>query len=417
MPFWGSSTLPTKNYLVVLDIGTLWAKALVIYIENNEVCVVGRGYVKHAANSMRGGMITNVAQVADTCREAIAKATKDLEASPQDLIIGVNGQLVEGVTTTLHYDRAHPDHPLEQAELKNIIYTIQHRSSEKLRESIREKFNDAHPDVELIHAAVVETQLDGYAVENPIGFQGKRLSLTVFNAYLPLVYTSVLQQLAKLLGLHLISIATQPYGLSKLLVNEPGQDDIDGIFIDIGGKTTDVVIVKNGSVEGMQSFAVGGTAVTMAIKQELKLTLDRAEKLKQEYCKQASGKLASKISEAIKSTAELWRSGVQLSLREFPDTKVLPSKIYLTGGGSSLPDLKSVLQSKTWIEGLAFVSKPTVQVVTENEIELVADEANLTWECQDLPLLGLAKLTLDLASPDDVTTATLQTIISAMRHN
>ena len=64
---------------------------------------------------------------------------------------------------------------------------------------------------------MVDVQFDGYAVENPVGFQGKRLSLTVFNAYVPLVYVSVLQNLAQMLGLKLISIATQPYGLSKLL--------------------------------------------------------------------------------------------------------------------------------------------------------------------------------------------------------
>src|SRR5690606_24057948 len=134
----------------------------------------------------------------------------------------------------------------EQSELKNIIYTIQRRSQEKLRENLQEKFMDSHPDIELMHASIVELQLDGYPVENPIGFQGKRLSLTVFNAYIPLVYSSVMQSLARALDLDLISIATQPYGLSKLMVNSPTQEEMNAIIIDIGGTSTDVVIIKNG---------------------------------------------------------------------------------------------------------------------------------------------------------------------------
>src|SRR5690606_12814402 len=213
---WGQDQKPEHNHLLVLDIGTSVVKALVIYIEENEVNVVNRGYAAQSHGSMRGGMITDFTSVVDVCRQAISKATEGMDHPPTDLILGVNGQMVEGINTILHYDRTHPQHPLEQSELKNIIYTIQRRSQEKLRENLQEKFTDSHPDIELMHASIVELQLDGYPVENPIGFQGKRLSLTVFNAYIPLVYSSVMQSLARALDLDLISIATQPYGLSKL---------------------------------------------------------------------------------------------------------------------------------------------------------------------------------------------------------
>ena len=62
------------------------------------------------------------------------------------MVIGVGGQLVESVTTTIHYDRAHPEQVLDASELKNIIYKIQQRISERLRTVLREKFSDAHPD-------------------------------------------------------------------------------------------------------------------------------------------------------------------------------------------------------------------------------------------------------------------------------
>lgn len=414
---WGRSKQPDHKYFIVLDIGTTKIVALIVYVENNEVCVAGRGIAKHLSDSMRGGMIIDLDGATKTAHEAIELAVAELGFTPRELIIGVNGQLVEGVTTTIHYDRVHPDHPLEHSELKNIIYKIQHRSEEKLRDSLREKFVDQHPDIELIHAAVVEAQLDGYVVENPVGFQGKRLSLTVFNAYLPLVYTSVLQSLAKNLGLNLVSLATQSYGLSKLLINSPEDQDLDAIFIDIGGHASDVVIVKNGSVEGMQNFSLGGSSFTRSIKRGLKLTLEKAESLKKDYSsKTLDKKTNDKVHEAIEEDILLWRTGVEMALRELPDTKTLPSKIFLTGGGAPLPDLIPALQEKRWYQDLPFSTRPSVSLVDSDAVGLVVDEPGLEWGPDNIPPLGLAKLILELTPEDDVVATTLQTIVRAMRH-
>lgn len=414
--WWGPQTKPARHHLLVLDVGTSVVKALVVYLENNEVCIAGRGYANQLDGSMRGGMIIDLQAVALTCKKAIHEATVNFETPPVDLIFGVNGQLVEGVTTTIHYDRAHPDHPLEHSELKNIIYKIQQRSDEKLREVLSRKFVDHQPDIELIHAAVVEVQLDGYEVETPLGFQGKRLSLTVFNAYLPLVYASVIQNLARILDLNLISIAAQPYGLSKLLINSAANTDLDGVFLDIGDLATDVVIVKNGNVESMQSFSVGGRAVTRAIQKQSKATHLQAEKTKHSY---AFGDLdkrsANKLSPIIEEELSIWKAGVELALKDFPATKTLPEDIYLTGGGSLLPEALSTLKDRKWSQDLSFRKKPSVRLIDSDDVGLVADELGLEWTAQDLPALGLAKLTLNLVPEDDVVATTLQSIVRSMR--
>jgi len=302
------------------------------FIEDNEIHIVGRAYAKYPAGSVQGGVIVDLAGTASACKTAIETAGQQANSMPNSVIIGVCGQLVESVTTTVHYDRAHPEQILNGSELKNIIYKVQQRSSERLRNVLREKFSDAHPDVELIHAAVVEMQLDGYTLNNPIGFQGKRLTLTIFNAYIPLVYASMMQGLARQLDLQLVSIAAQPYGISKLLVKSDNARDYGGIFVDVGHTNTDVTVVKNGSVEGMQSFAFGGQAFTRAIQRGLKVPSERAEKIKFEH---GSSKLnkrsADKVSEILMADARIWLTGIELSLKEFSDLKILPSRIYLTG--------------------------------------------------------------------------------------
>ncbi|MDD5605975.1 MAG: cell division FtsA domain-containing protein [Patescibacteria group bacterium] len=417
---WGLTKQTKPEHLLVLDIGTSFVKAVLYYIDNNQVRVVSSAVRQHEPNSMKGAMVANLHDVILACKETVEAVWEDSGEACRQTIFGVNGQLIEGVTTTVHYDRAHPEQPLEHAELKNIIYKIQQRSSEKLRTSLQEKFLDDHPDIELIHASVVDVQLDGYRIENPVGFQGKRLSLTIFNAYVPLLYTSILQNVAKELGLDIVSIAALPYSISKVFVNPnllaEEDDKRDAIFIDIGGTTTDVVVVKNGSVEGIQSFAFGGEAFTKRIQNLTGKSLEKSEDTKLEY---VSGKLdkrtTAKLTAELLEEAQLWLAGVQVALSEFPDLKILPSKIYLTGGSAPLPELKRVLLTKAWTEQLPFLKKPFPYLIKPTDMWGVANLEELDLETQDTPPLCLAKLSLDLTSEQDVVTNTLQSIVRSMR--
>ncbi len=413
---WGRKTNSGPQRQLILDLGTGTVKAVIIFVEDNELHIAGRAYVKYPPKSVQGGVIVDLDAVAGACREAITLAAAQADYQPQSVIFGVGGQLVESVTTTVHYDRAHPEQSLDASELKNIIYKVQQRSSERLKGVLREKFADAHPNVELIHAAVVDMQFDGYTLNNPIGFQGKRLTLTIFNAYIPLIYASMLQGLARQLNLQLVSIAAEPYGISKLLAKSDNLRDYSGVFVDVGFTSTDVVVVRAGNVEGMQSFSLGGQLFTHSIQKGLKTTPDRAEKIKLEH---GSGKLnkrsADKISEMIMPDARVWLSGIELALKEFSDLKTLPSRIYLTGGSAPLPELRRVLLTKDWAQNLAFTNKPYPEVIPADDIDNVIDEVGLDWSPADLPTLGLAKLLLDLNPPEDMVTEMLQNIVRSMK--
>ncbi len=413
---WGRKTNSGPQRQLILDLGTGTVKAVIIFIEDNEIHIAGRAYVKYLPKSVQSGVIVDLEAVASVCREAIALASAQADYQPQSVIFGVGGQLVESVTTTVHYDRTHPEQSLDASELKNIIYKVQQRSSERLKGVLREKFADAHPNVELIHAAVVDMQFDGYTLNNPIGFQGKRLTLTIFNAYIPLIYASMLQGLARQLNLQLVSIAAQPYGISKLLAKADNLRDYSGVFVDVGSTATDIVVVRDGNVEGMQSFGLGGHFFTRSIQKGLKTTPDRAEKIKLEH---GSSKLnkrsADKTSEMIMPDAHIWLSGVELALKEFSDLKTLPSRIYLTGGSAPLPELRRVLLTKDWAQNLAFTSKPYPEVIPADDVDNVIDEVGLDWNSSDLPSLGLAKLLLNLTPQEDVVTEMLQNIVRSMK--
>lgn len=63
-------------------------------------------------------------------------------------------------------------------------------------------------------------------------------------------------------------------------------DDIaqaGALFIDVGGGTTDVALVRAGGVEGTRMFALGGRAFTKSLSDRLEVPFARAEELKVGY--------------------------------------------------------------------------------------------------------------------------------------
>ena len=137
------------------------------------------------------------------CQEAIEKAQKMAGVEVSQTVIGIAGELVKGITTVVHYERLNPEMKINMSELKNIIEKVQWKAFDKIRRQIAWETGQSEIDVKLINAAIVDVKIDGYRITNPLGFQGKDVSIGIFNAYAPLIHLGALQTIASDLGLNL----------------------------------------------------------------------------------------------------------------------------------------------------------------------------------------------------------------------
>src|SRR5207247_8949235 len=110
-------------------------------------------------------------------------------------------------------------------------------------------------EVRLTNAAVISVRIDGQTVANPIGFRGRHFTLTLFSAFAPLMQLGALETVAQGLDLTLVSIVAEPYALARCLSTNAGSDS-GAIFIDIGGGTTDIALVRQGGIEATRMFAL-----------------------------------------------------------------------------------------------------------------------------------------------------------------
>jgi cell division protein FtsA len=409
----------SAGYALALDIGTEVVKALIFRIdeESEKGIVVGVGKVSQKLGDMQSGAVSDISGVVRACEEAIGAAEEMAGVKRvEQTIMGIAGELVKGSTTTVHYERLKPDLRIDLPELKNIVQKVQWKAFDKIRQQLAWETGHSEIDVKLINAAIVDVRIDGYRVTNPLGFQGRDVSIGVFNAYAPMVHLGALQKIAEELDLDLLSIAAEPYAVARSMGLE-NTVDFSAIFIDIGGGTTDIAVVRNGGLEGTKMFALGGRAFTKRLAQELNINFADAEQLKIQYGRGQVGKdVAMKIGKLLVEDCQVWLDGVELSLSEYAETDLLPPRILLCGGGSALPGIKSALLSTGWASNLPFSKHPSVGYLQPKDVANIQDNTSLLRDPQDVTPMGLANLALDLVGEEKVLSGMLRRAVKMMQN-
>ena len=233
---------------------------------------------------MQSGTVADISAVVDNCAVALQEAEEMAGFRPEQVVIGIAGELVKGFTTVHDQQRLKPDVPITQAELGKLIEAVQRKAMREAERSVTWETGLQSVDVRLVHAAVVGAWIDGYAVTNPIGFQGPNVRIAIFDAFAPLVHLGALQTVAAKLEMELLAVVAEPYAVARVLDSEQVRQG-GALFVDVGGGTTDVALVRQGGIEGTRMFALGGRAFTKSIADRLELPFPRAEALKVDYAR------------------------------------------------------------------------------------------------------------------------------------
>jgi cell division protein FtsA len=409
--FLGRKVKSKKKYLLALDIGTEFVKALIFRLEEElsdegEVKTFGRiigvGRQRQLSGHMLTGAVADIDGVTLTCQKAINQAVREARVKPNKAVIGIAGEFIKGATTNFVYQRENSEEVISLAELQNLIQKIQWRAFDRMRRQLA--YEICRPEIEIkpINALLTEIRIDGYQVTNPLGFQGKEIFLGIFNVYAPLVHLRAVENIASKLNVELLSIVAEPYALTKISCFNP---TAGAIFIDIGGGTTDIALVRQNRVEGIKSFALAGQTFTKRLSQMFDLDLMEAERIKMRHIQQRlSQSVQWKIRDILKSDLRVWLNGVELVLEEFDQAEYFPPLILLCGGGSLLPGIRNILKrekvQKRWLDKFPFSQPPKVGFIQAKQINNIIDQTDSLEGPEYVTPMALASLTLEIVADE-----------------
>ncbi len=404
-----------RQLFTALDIGTAYAKAIIVEVHGDQAEVLGVGRHPQSYAHMSDGIVTDIPGVIANCNEALLKAEKAAGGViAPSAVVGIAGELVKGSSTSVSRQRQQPAKPITAEELESLITSAQQKLLKSAKERIAAETGYQNIEVRLTNAAVISVRIDGQVVSNPIGFRGRHFSLTLFSAFAPLMQLGALETVAQGLDLTLVTIVAEPYALARCLSTNASADS-GAIFIDVGGGTTDIALVRQGGIEETRMFALGGRTFTRRIATSKGISIKDAERLKISYSNgEIKGTGRDEIEAILAPECQTWIDSVELLIEELAKGELLPPAIYIVGGGSGLTDIHQRLESFPWTERLPFSRQPIIRTVQPEMVASITDHDGLLINAQDITPMALAYQAIELQNENNVLERALDRVINTM---
>lgn len=388
---------PLDNY-IAMDIGTEVLKTTLFNMTETGIGIKKVSRIRQQEHAMNKGVITNLNTVLENCRLAIREVTESLSENefPKKVVMGIAGEYVQGVSIIVNYEREDNfEDEVSFKEQRKIIGKVHDQIKKTGKEDLANRTGLVNEDIEILHITVTGMEIGGMNVDSLVGFKGKNVKLFFYASFAPKTYVAALNNVAKSLNLELTHIVSQPFAVARAFSGSKNKD-FSGIFIDIGGGTTDIAIVEKGNVSDTQMFAFGGRVFTKELSKVLKLDMRHAELRKLKY---TEGGLDEAVSKGIKTNiypvAKLWMDTVKAVFEMTDDIPSFPTNIYLCGGGALLPEMKQVMIEFPWTKLLPFATVPKIHMFTPSMLKNVSDPNSLLKDIYDITPVSLALFAYD----------------------
>ncbi len=109
-----------RPVFTALDIGTAYAKAIIIEVQDDVGVVLGAGRHQQSYSHMSDGIVTDIPGVISNCNEALTKAEQSAGGIiAPSTVIGIAGELVKGSSITITKQRQQPTKSITPEELES----------------------------------------------------------------------------------------------------------------------------------------------------------------------------------------------------------------------------------------------------------------------------------------------------------
>jgi hypothetical protein len=365
----------------VIEPGTTVLRLLVIEVSQGQATVLGWAQGPGFA-TLSDGPQELVALCADVLRtaEGMAQMAGSRWVLPDQLVVGLPASQLRGRASSITQQRSRVDRPVEERELESLLERV-------LRLSVNQLLGTNLKEEEwlLVDAAPVAITIEGRGVTDPVGFRGREIGSTVFAALAQVDTVRTWGLVARELEFSTLTLTATPLALAA------GLPTSQGLLIDIGGSTSELIWCRSARPLAVESLPIGGNSLTRALARKWSLSFERAARLMQAY---GGGRLdeeaGGQVQAVLWPVLQEWLQAAERVLATMNQEDLLPQDLYLTGGGSGLPEMESAVRSLAWSQRLQFVRYPQVHRVRPTDIAGVVNRSGLGTGPGDVAPLALA---------------------------
>ena len=256
-----------RNIVVGLDMGTTKISAIIGEIQDDGMIdVIGMG--SHLCSGLQKGVVANMDRTVDAIGKAVEEAQIMAGVEVDSAYVSLAGPHISGINST------------GIIAVKN--QEITGREIERVIEAARVV---ALPeDREIIHVLPQEFVVDdqGGILEPPLGMSATRLEAKVHIVTVTMAAANNVIKCVNKAGLEVEDIVLEQLAVSEATLNAD-ERDAEVLLIDIGGGSTNIALLSDGSLKFTAVLGVGGTHITKDLAIGLNTPVPNAEQIKKAH--------------------------------------------------------------------------------------------------------------------------------------
>jgi cell division protein FtsA len=262
-----------NDSIVCLDIGTSVVRAVIgDFNENNVLQITGTGQC--ATSGLRNGLIVNIEETTRAIRTAIEAVEMVSGYEVSECVASIGGAHIAGLNS-----KGFLTLPSLGGGDKRMREVTQHDVERVIQSA---NWMQPPPDRQILHVIPQSYIVDGQGgIKNPVNMIGTHLEAAV---HIITAAITPLQNIQRCISRAGYTLAANGVMLKTLAATQAVMTDeeleLGSILIDLGGGTTDVLVLYDGAPICTASLPYGGIGVTNDIAVVKGISFDTAERIK-----------------------------------------------------------------------------------------------------------------------------------------
>lgn len=321
-----------------LDIGTRSIVGTVGYrIGTDRFVVVAQESIEHTTRAVIDGQIHDIPTVADTIYKVKERLEKRVREPLSDVSIAAAGRVLKTKRVKARYQFSS-----ETKVTEDHIRSLDMMGVEQAYDEIRKEQTDSGKKFFCVGYSIVKYYLNGYPMEMIEMHMANYIEVELIATFLPEEVVDGLYSAVELAGLHVASLTLEPIAAINMAIPEKFRL-LNIALVDVGAGTSDISIVKDGSIIAFGMIPLAGDEVTESIAKKYLTDFETAEYIKRacERKKSVSFKdiFGSKIQVTKEDIAQISEDAVKNITKNIAD-RILKlnggqcvSAVFVVGGG------------------------------------------------------------------------------------